>query len=84
MAVAQLDLEPHPDAAGSRYVLDLMMRLALNLIGTLGGGASSSPTCRDDLRGHRRMLRQETGAVGQPRGARKGPVWAAWHEYVVG
>ena len=43
------------------------MKIAHNLIGTLGVGESSFYTYRDDCRGRRRMLRQETGAVGQRR-----------------
>ena len=82
MAVAQL--EPHPHAAGSRYVVDLMMRLAYNLIDTLGGGESSSYMSKDDFRGRRRHVREETGAVGQRREARRWPVRAARHECVVG
>ena len=60
------------------------MRLAYNLISALGGGESSSPTYKDDFRGRRRHVREETGAVGQRREARKGLVWAARHEYVAG
>ena len=66
------------------YVLDLVMRLAYNLIDTLGGGESSSPMYMDDFRGRRRHVRQETGAVGQRREACRGTVRAARHEYVVG
>ena len=72
MAVAQLEF--HQERTGSGYVVDLMMKIAHNIIGTLGVGESSFYTYKDDCRGRRRMLRQETGAVGQRREARRGPV----------
>ena len=68
----------------SRSVLDLVMRLAYNLIDTLGGGGPSSSTSMDDLRGRRRHLRQEPGAVGQRREGCRGPVRAAQQNDVVG
>ena len=82
MAVAQLELTRIGEE--SRCVLDLVMRLAYNLIDTLGGGESSSPTYMDDFRGRRRHVRQETGAVGQRREGCRGPVRAAQQNDVVG
>ena len=64
MADPQLDLEPMRRIRGSQYVLDMMVRLANNLDGTLGGLESSSSAYKDDFHGRRRHLRQR---------------WRRWH-----
>ena len=82
--MADPQLEPFAQDPRSQYVIDLVMRLAYNLIRTLGGGGPSSSTSMDDFRGRRRHVQQETGAVGQRREACKGPVRAARQKHVVG